>query len=49
MVLIGKNEIELRRLFVEIENMARKLELYINQIKTKYIIEEQKYSSKQYK
>ena len=33
-VLIGKNEIETRQLFVEIENTARKLGLHINQGKT---------------
>jgi hypothetical protein len=32
--LIGKNEIEIRQLFVEIENIARKLGLHINQGKT---------------
>ena len=30
-VLIGKNEIESRKLFVEVENTARKLGLQINQ------------------
>jgi len=35
-VLIGKNEIEIRQLFVEIESIARKLVLHINQGKTKY-------------
>ena len=34
-VLIGKNEIEIRQLFVEIENIARKLGLHINQEKNK--------------
>ena len=29
--LIGKNEIEVRKLFVELENIARKLGLQINQ------------------
>jgi len=48
-VLIGKNEIEIRQLFVEIENTARKLGLHINQRKTKYMIVEQKNSSKQNK
>jgi len=38
-VLIGKNEIEIRQLFVEIDNIARKLGLHINQGKTKYILE----------
>jgi len=37
-VLIGKNEIEIRKLFVEMENIARKFGLGINQEKTKYII-----------
>ena len=48
-VLIVKNEIEIRQLFVEVENTARKLGLHINQGKTKYMIVEQKNSSKQYK
>jgi len=30
-VLIGKNEIEIRQCFLEIENIARKLRLHINQ------------------
>jgi len=33
-VLIGKNEIEIRQLFAEIENIARKLGLYIKPEKT---------------
>jgi hypothetical protein len=33
-VLIGKNEIEIRQLYTEIENIARKLGLYINPEKT---------------
>ena len=37
-VLIGKNEIEIRQLFVGMENNARKLGLQINQEKTKYIL-----------
>jgi hypothetical protein len=37
----------LTKLFVEIENIARKAELHINQGKTKYMIVEQKNSSKQ--
>ena len=37
-VLIGKNEIEIRQLFVEIQNIARKLGLHINLGKTKYMI-----------
>jgi len=39
-ILIGKNEIEIRHLFIEIENIARKLGLHINQGKTKYMIVE---------
>jgi 2-hydroxy-3-keto-5-methylthiopentenyl-1-phosphate phosphatase len=34
-VLIGKNKIEIRQHFIEIENIARKLGLHINQRKTK--------------
>ena len=30
-VLIGKNEIQIRQLFLEIENIARKLGIHINQ------------------
>ena len=45
--LIGKNEIEIRQLFVEMENIARKLGLHINQGKTIYMIVEWKNSSKQ--
>jgi len=45
-LLIEKNEIEIRHLFVEIENIARKLGLQINQGKTKYMIVERKNSSK---
>ena len=48
-VLTGKNEIEITQLFVEIENIARKLGLHINQGKTKYMIVERKNSSKQIK
>ena len=47
MVLIGNNEIEIRQLFVEIENIARKFGLQINQEKTKYMIVERKNSLKQ--
>jgi len=36
-VLIGKNEIEIRKLFVEMDNIARNLGLQINQEKTEYI------------
>jgi len=35
-VLIGKNEVEIRQFFVEIEDIARKLVLHINQGKAKY-------------
>jgi hypothetical protein len=48
-VLIGKNEIEVRQLFVEIENIARRLGLHTNQGKAKYMIVEWKNSSKQNK
>jgi hypothetical protein len=34
-VLIGRNEIKIRQLFVEMENIARNLELQINQEKNK--------------
>jgi cyanophycinase-like exopeptidase len=40
--LIGKNEIEIRKFFVEMENIARKFRLQINQEKTKYMIVERK-------
>ena len=45
-VLTGKNEIEVRQLFVVTENNARKLGLHINQGKTNYMIVEWKKSSK---
>jgi hypothetical protein len=48
-VLIGKNEIEIRQLFIEMENAARKLELQINQEKIKYMILERKNTLKQNK
>jgi len=49
-VLIGeKNEIEIRQISVEIENIARQLGLHINRGKTKYMIVEQKNSSKRKK
>jgi len=35
--LIGKNEIEIRKLFVGMENIARKFELQINQKKKKNV------------
>ena len=47
--LIGKNEIEIRKLFVEMENIARKFGLQINQEKTKYMVVERKSSFKQNK
>jgi hypothetical protein len=42
--LIGKNETEIGKLFVEMENTARKFGLQINQEKTKYMIVERKNS-----
>jgi cyanophycinase-like exopeptidase len=48
-VLIGKIEIEIRQLFVEMDNTARKLQLQINREKTKYMIVEKKNSLKQNK
>jgi len=47
--LIGKNEIEIRKLFEEMENIARKFRLQINQEKTKYMIMERKNSLKKNK
>jgi len=47
--LIGKNEIEIRKLFVEMENTARNFRLQINQEKTKYMIVERKDSLKKNK
>jgi len=47
--LIGKNEIEIRKLFVEMENLARKFRLQIDQEKTKYMIVERKNSLKKNK
>jgi hypothetical protein len=47
--LIGKNEIEIRKRFVEMENNARKFRLQINQEKTKYMIAERKNSLKKNK
>jgi hypothetical protein len=35
-VLLGKNEIEIRQLFLDMESAARKLGLQVNQEKTKY-------------
>jgi len=45
-VLIVKNEIEIRKLIVEMENIARNFGLQINQEKTKYITVERKNSLK---
>jgi hypothetical protein len=36
-VLLGKNEIEIRQLFIEMESAARKLGLQINRQKLKYM------------
>ena len=47
--LIGNNKIEIRKLFVEMENIARKFRLQINQEKTKYVIVERKNSLKKNK
>ena len=47
--LIGKNEIEIRKLFIEMENIARKFGLHINLEKTKYVIVERKNSLKKNK
>jgi len=47
--LIGKNEIEIRKLFVEMENTARKFGQQINQEMTKYMIVERKNSLKKNK
>ena len=46
--LIGKNEIVIK-LFVKMENVARKFGLQINQEKTKYMIVERKNSLKKNK
>jgi hypothetical protein len=48
-VLRGKNEIEVRKIFVEMGNVARKITLQINQEKTKYMIVERKNTLKQKK
>jgi hypothetical protein len=45
-VLAGKNETEIRQLFVEIEKTARKLGLHTNRKKTEYMTVEGKNSSK---
>ena len=47
--LIGKNEIEIRKFFIEMENFCRKFGLRINQEKAKYIIVERKYNLKKNK
>jgi cyanophycinase-like exopeptidase len=47
--IIGKNEIEIRKLFVEMENIFRKFGLEINQQKTKYMIVKRKNSLKKNK
>jgi len=47
--LIGKNAIEIRKLFAEMENTARKFGLQTNQEKTKYMIVERKNSLKKNK
>jgi hypothetical protein len=47
--LIGKNEIKIRKLFVEMENIANKFGLRINQEKTKYITVERKKNLKKNK
>jgi hypothetical protein len=48
-VLIGKNETEIRQIFVGMENAARKFGLQINKEKTKYMIVESKNTLKQNK
>jgi hypothetical protein len=48
-VLIAKNKIEIRQLYVGTENTARNLGLRINQETTKYMIVERKNSLKQNK
>jgi hypothetical protein len=47
--LIGKNEIEIRKLFVEMENIARKFGLQIDQEKTKCVTVERENSLKKIK
>jgi len=46
---LEKIEIEIRKLFVEMENIARKFGLQINQEKTKYMIVKRKNSLKKNK
>jgi len=47
--LIGKNEIEISKLFVELENIARNFWLHTNEEKTKHMIVERKNSLKKNK
>jgi len=47
--LIGKNEVEIKKLLVEIENIARKFGLQIKQENTKNMIVERKNSLKKNK
>ena len=47
--LIGKNETEIRKIFVEMENIARKFGLQISQENTKYMIVERQNSLKKNK
>jgi len=47
--LIGKNEIEIRKIFVEMEIISRKFRPQINQEKTKYMIVKRKNSLKENK
>jgi hypothetical protein len=47
--LIGNNEMAIRKLFVEMENIVRKFRLQINQEMTKYMIVEKKNSLKKNK
>jgi hypothetical protein len=47
--LTGANEIEIRKIFVDVENIAREFGLQINQEKTKYMIVERENSLKKNK
>jgi hypothetical protein len=49
MALVGKNEIGIRKHFVEMENIARKFGLQKNQENTKYMTVERKNSLKKNK
>ena len=40
--LFGKNEIQIRKLVVHMENIARKFRLKVNREKTKYMVVERK-------